>query len=329
MKPWIRFGCFLTGYNPELIEQASEASAKAVKRYTSALLIISILWGIIGYIFAEKYLGLGPAGSIVSAIASIVIIIQVERQIILQIRPSGWLKFARLLLAFVMATLGAVITDQILFADDIANQRDREIGNEIAEIVATRSQLLDEEFTRLQANYDSLDLKRQDLLSELATTPYITLVNYSTQTVMAQEMAYDSVQKKMVPIDVPKTMRTPSTSSVENPKWQVVAGIQASQNSITAKLDTITERKLNLATQVEAELRSRTGFLTELEALKALLWDRPASLIVWILFFVFFLSLELLVLISKAGGHETDYEVMVLHQQTMRKRGLADLAKAK
>ena len=329
MKTWMRFGCFLTGFNPELIEQASEASAKAVKRYTSALLIISILWGIIGYIFAEKYLGLGPAGSIVSAIASIVIIIQVERQIILQIRPSGWLKFARILLAFVMATLGAVITDQILFADDIANQRDREIGNEIAEIVATRSQLLDEEFTRLQANYDSLDLKRQDLLSELATTPFITLVDYTTQTVMAPKLAYDSVQKKMVPIDVPKTMRTPSTSSVENPKWQVVAGIQASQNSITAKLDTITERKLNLATQVEAELRSRTGFLTELEALKALLWDRPASLIVWILFFVFFLSLELLVLISKAGGHETDYEVMVLHQQTMRKRGLADLAKAK
>lgn len=329
MKTWMRFGCFLTGFNPVLMAQASEASAKAVKRYTAALLIISILWGIIGYIFAEKYLGLGPAGSIVSAIASIVIIIQVERQIILQIRPSGWLKFARLLLALVMATLGAVITDQILFADDIANQRDREIGNEIAETVATRSQLLDEEFTRLQANYDSLDLKRQDLLSELATTPYITLVNYSTQTVMAQEMAYDSVQKKMVPIDVPKTMRTPSTSSVENPKWQVVAGIQANQNSITAKLDTITERKLNLATQVEAELRSRTGFLTELEALKALLWDRPASLIVWILFFVFFLSLELLVLISKAGSHETDYEVMVMHQQTMRKRGLADLAKAK
>ena len=329
MKTWMRFGCFLTGFNPELIEQASEASAKAVKRYTSALLIISILWGIIGYIFAEKYLGLGLAGSIVSAIASIVIVIQVERQIILQIRPSGWLKFARILLAFVMATLGAVITDQILFADDIANQRDREIGNEIAEIVATRSQLLDEEFTRLQANYDSLDLKRQDLLSELATTPFITLVDYTTQTVMAPKLAYDSVQKKMVPIDVPKTMRTPSTSSVENPKWQVVAGIQASQNSITAKLDTITERKLNLATQVEAELRSRTGFLTELEALKALLWDRPASLIVWILFFVFFLSLELLVLISKAGGHETDYEVMVLHQQTMRKRGLADLAKAK
>ncbi len=309
--------------------QASEASAKAVKRYTSALLIISILWGIIGYIFSEKYLGLGPAGSIVSAIASIVIVIQVERQIILQIRPSGWLKFARILLAFVMATLGAVITDQILFADDIANQRDREIGNEIAEIVETRSQLLDEEFTRLQANYDSLDLKRQDLLIELAKTPYITLVNYSTETVMAQEMAYDSVEKKMVPIDVPKTMRTPSTSYVENPKWQVVAGIQASQNSITAKLDTITERKLNLATKVEDELRSRTGFLTELEALKALLWARPVSLFVWGLFFFFFLSLELLVLISKAGSHETDYEVMVMHQQTMRKRGLADLAKAR
>ena len=90
-----------------------------------------------------------------------VIFIQVERLFILQTRPSRWLKFARLLLEIVMSVLGAVITDQILFADDIANQRDREFGNEIAEFVETRSQLLDEEFTRLQAHYDSLDLKRQ------------------------------------------------------------------------------------------------------------------------------------------------------------------------
>lgn len=328
MNRWIRFGCFLTGYNPALVSQASEATAKAVKRYTSALLIISILWGLIGFIFAEKYLGLGFEGALVSALVAVVVIIQVERQIILQIRPSGLLKSARLSLALVMSFLGAVITDQILFADDIAIQREREIGAEVAEIVETRSQLLDKELVRLQAGYDSLEVSRQELLAELSEKPFVTLIDYDTQVERKEVLEYDSVRNEMVKVMKPVRLRTPRTSSVENPKWQIADGIQANQQAITAKMDTISERKLNLATQVEDELKSRSGFLTELEALHALLWERPVSFGVWILFFLFFLALELLVLVSKAGSDETDYEVMVMHQQTIRKRGLADLAKS-
>lgn len=328
MNPWIRFGCFLTGYNPALVSQASEATAKAVKRYTSALLIISILWGLIGYIFAEKYLGLGFEGALVSALVAVVVIIQVERQIILQIRPSGLLKSARLSLALVMSFLGAVITDQILFADDIAIQREREIGSEVAEIVETRSQLLDKELTRLQAGYDSLDVSRKELLEELSANPFVTLVNYTTTVELKETLEYDSVSKAMVKVTRPIKLRTPSTESVQNPKWEIANALQENQNAILAKMDTISERKLNLASQVEAELKSRSGFLTELEALHALLWERPVSFGVWVLFFLFFLALELLVLVSKAGSDETDYEVMVMHQQTIRKRGLADLAKS-
>lgn len=328
MNPWIRFGCFLTGYNPALVSQASEATAKAVKRYTSALLIISILWGLIGYIFAEKYLALGLEGAMVSALVAVVVIIQVERQIILQIRPSRLLKSARLSLALVMSFLGAVITDQILFADDIAIQREREIGGEVAEIVETRSQLLDKELTRLQAGYDSLEVSRLALLEELSANPFVTLVNYTTTVELKEVLEYDSVSKAMVKVTSPVKLQTPNTQSVENPKWEIANALQENQNAIRAKMDTISERKLNLASQVEAELKSQSGFLTELEALHALLRERPVSLGVWILFFLFFLALELLVLVSKAGSDETDYEIMVMHQQTIRKRGLADLAKS-
>jgi hypothetical protein len=33
---WLKFGCFLTGYNYNILDASSEISAKAVKRYTSA-----------------------------------------------------------------------------------------------------------------------------------------------------------------------------------------------------------------------------------------------------------------------------------------------------
>lgn len=327
MNWWMRFGCFLTGYNPEIVKQASEATAKAVKRFTAALMIIGILWSLIGFIFAQKYLGLGTMGSLISALTSVVIIIQVERQIILQINPSRWVKGARIGLALIMAILGAVITDQILFADDIANQRDREIGAEVAEIVRSRSSLLDDELIQLRNSYDSLETSRQELLDELAEKPFVTLMNFSTEVATVPELVFDSVKKEMVQIQVPKTIKTPSTSSVANPKWEIEEGIRASQSAITGKMEKISERKLNLSTKVEEELKSRQGFLTELEALHALLFARPTSLVVWSLFFLFFLFLELLVLISKAGGEGTDYDDIVMHQQSVRKKALKDLVK--
>ena len=72
---WIRFGCFLTGYNYDIMKNSSEASAKSVKKYTSAILIVSIIWGFIGYSFANRYLHLDTKGSIVGAIIMIFIVI--------------------------------------------------------------------------------------------------------------------------------------------------------------------------------------------------------------------------------------------------------------
>ena len=53
---WIRFGCFLTGYNYSIVRNSSEVAAKTVKRYTSAMLIVCILWAFIGYCFTRRYL---------------------------------------------------------------------------------------------------------------------------------------------------------------------------------------------------------------------------------------------------------------------------------
>ncbi|MHB9142466.1 MAG: DUF4407 domain-containing protein, partial [Paludibacter sp.] len=53
---WIKFGCFLTGHNYAIIKNSSEASAKTVKKYLSALLIISTIWGFIGFAFTHRYL---------------------------------------------------------------------------------------------------------------------------------------------------------------------------------------------------------------------------------------------------------------------------------
>ena len=65
---WIRFGCFLTGYNYNIVRNSSEVAAKALKRYTSAMVIVCILWAFIGYVFTDRYLHGGKWGSIAGSI---------------------------------------------------------------------------------------------------------------------------------------------------------------------------------------------------------------------------------------------------------------------
>lgn len=76
---WLRFGCFLTGYNYGIVKMSSEITAKTVKRYTSAMIIICILWSFIGYTFTDRYLKAGPWGAFLGAVVMVIIIIQVER----------------------------------------------------------------------------------------------------------------------------------------------------------------------------------------------------------------------------------------------------------
>lgn len=72
---WIRFGCFLTGYNYGIVRNSSEVAAKAVKKYTAALVIVCILWSFIGYSFTYRYLQGGLVASLIGAILAIVIIV--------------------------------------------------------------------------------------------------------------------------------------------------------------------------------------------------------------------------------------------------------------
>lgn len=81
---WLKFGCFLTGHNYNILKNCSEASAKSVKKYTSAILIVSILWGFTGYTFCNRYMHLNKWFSLIGAVIMIFIVIQIEKQIILR-----------------------------------------------------------------------------------------------------------------------------------------------------------------------------------------------------------------------------------------------------
>jgi hypothetical protein len=77
---------------------------------------------------------------------------------------------------------------------------------------------------------------------------------------------------------------------------------------------------LELRPVVEAELKQYRGFLDELNVMLAILRESNIALIVWIVFFLFILGLELFVLISKWTEPESDYEVRIRQQMELHIR---------
>ncbi len=112
MKNWfLILGCWLTGYNWNILGLCRETSRVKIKKYTSALLIITILWFGVGFTFSSRYLQLGTEGAVLGGVVFAFIIVMVERQIILSSHNKAIYVF-RMLLGLVMAIIGSIVIDR-------------------------------------------------------------------------------------------------------------------------------------------------------------------------------------------------------------------------
>ena len=119
MNWWIKLGCKLTGWNPTLLAQCSEASRSQLSKYTSALMILMTIWSVTGFCFAQRYMELPVWGCIMVSIIFVIVVIMIERQILLTTKKSLKLMAFRAIIAFVMAIVGSTIFDQTMFGKEI------------------------------------------------------------------------------------------------------------------------------------------------------------------------------------------------------------------
>ena len=80
MNWWILFGCKLTGWSSKVLAQCSEASRSQLSKYTSALVILIIVWGIIGFCFAHRYIGLPWWACMIVSLFFVTIVVMIERK---------------------------------------------------------------------------------------------------------------------------------------------------------------------------------------------------------------------------------------------------------
>lgn len=308
MNWWIKLGCKLTGWNSSVLSQCSEASKSQLNKYTSALLILMIVWSITGFLFAQRYVGLPVWGCLLVSLVFVTIVVMIERQIILAINPTKKLAVFRLFIAIIMAIVGSTIFDQTMFGKDIDKQLADNIEIQTASLTQKRVGVIDAKLNALQNEKSVLDNENAQMQEDVNNHPWVIQksVTNSQQTVV--------VGGKM------KTVNNPSvtTNQVANPKIETIKENNEKIKLLNEQEKEWSQKKLTVEEDTRAECKANVGFLEELETMVSIITNRWVAGAFYVIFFLLLMSLELFVVTSKMGDKECDYEMAIKGAQRVK-----------
>lgn len=314
MRALSGIGCFLIGWNKNILKECGEASFRQYRKLLSAICIMMVLWGTIGYCFADRYINIESCIlKVCVALAFMFIVLCVERVIILTVGKARLMSFMRILLALCMAVLGSCIFDQIIFRNDIQQEIQEHREGVIGETIAKRLSIYDSDIQRITQDMDTLSKATIALNEELQKRPVIKGTNVS-------------IQEQVVGVDEngkPKKVRTQTVNSVTlaNPLAEQLKANNDQIQIYSTQLEQLRQDKKEVAETVRREVEQRApGFIEELEATLSVVSKSPVSLVFYIILFCFLTFLELFVLTIKMGENKCDYELIVENQLHLKKK---------
>lgn len=313
MNWWLKLGCCLTGWNSTLLAQCSEASKSQLSKYTSALLILMIVWSITGFCFAQRYIGLPAWGCAIVSLIFVTIVVMIERQIILAINPSTTMAVFRGLIAFTMAIIGSAIFDQTMFGKDIDKQMADNIEVQTASLTQKRVGIIDKKLQDVVKEKDMLNSENAKMQADVNAHPWIrqTSVTNSQQTLQVGGHI--------------RTVNNPSvtTNQVANPKMEAIKDNNVKIKSLSDQEQELTNKRLSVEEDTRKECQANVGLLEELEAMVTIIFSHWVSGLFYGIFFLLLMFLELFVVVSRMGDQECDYEMAVKGAQRVKAMQLA------
>jgi hypothetical protein len=311
---WLKFGCFLTGYNYQLLSESSEASKKYIKKITSALIIIVSIWSMVGYMFASRYAGANDIVSLIGAFMAGTIIIQIERQIILGGKVKTRTIVFRLLLGLIVAIIGALIIDQVFFKNDIAKKKEDLLDKRINERV---SNVQNNAQKSINGNLHKIDSLRSKIDEN---NKVAAAAGYKIQT---GESQITQQQSSQIQGANPITTTTSTRSFQSHPKLEENKDLR-NQVAIYESYNKIESD--SLFSRIErAKIVARNeppGFLDELTIIVELATQSGIALFAYVIFLLFFIFIELFIVLAKLNDGDNDYHRLIQYQETIREERL-------
>jgi len=313
MKTLTDIGCVLIGWNKEILKECGEASHRQFRKLLSAICIMMMLWGTIGYCFADRYINIESIVlKICVALMFMLIVLCVERVIILTVGKARLMTAMRVMLAICMAMLGSCIFDQIIFRNDIQQAIQEHREDVIKETIAKRMSIYESDIQRITYEMDSLSKATIILGEKIQKRPTIKGTNVTTQEQVI--MGEDGVPKKV------KTQSV-NTVTMANPLAEQLKANNEQIQIYSNQLEQLRQDKKDIAQTTTEEIKRRApGFIEELEATLKVVSKSPVSLVFYIILFCFLTFLELFVLTIKMGDSKCDYDLIVENQLNLKKK---------
>lgn len=226
-----------------------------------------------------------------------------------------------------MSIIGAVIIDQIIFKEDIELEKVTFLEKRVEKALPPKTSELRNQISALDTAIFKKENERLLLIADIEKNPTIKSISSTTTPTVLKQTTTDSTGLTSTKEKV-QSAKSISVTNIPNPKLAMIEPLESVINELRNKKTEKETTLLNIRQQLEDEIKSKVGFLDELEVMYSLITGSTIAMVIWFLWFFLLLGLELLVLISKMNEKENDYEKTVKHQMDLQIRKLEALAKA-
>lgn len=298
---FLKISSFITGDDYKHLENETPASKKKVSLMAITVLVPVLVWFFTSVLMVKQVMNYSAGVAILTGFVTAVIIFVIEKSIIMS---SGSKRIAvfRICLGFIVALLGAVCLDEVIFKDDISRQMDRNKTKE----ASAAAQNIDEEYK------GRVDKAEADVAAK--NHVWLTALN----DVNREADGSGGSGKKGV-------------HAITKLKQQTAVEKENDYKAAKAELATLRSeielKKANASAAIESASDERT-FLHRIIAMFDLVLSNGWAAAAYMLITLFFFLLEFLVVILKYCMDETNYERKVKLIEEIGKRRMEELRKS-
>ncbi len=276
----LKIFCKITGDDYNILATETPESRKKVIAQGTVIFIPVIIWFIIGYLVSTKIMELNSGtGLLISSILALLIFI-LERTIIMA-HGSKIINLFRVILGIVIAALGAIFLDEIIFAADIEHQ----IHKMQTENHETSSARVKDEYSyRIESsetNVNKLYTNWQSALNEA--------ISEADGTGGSGQRGISNITN--LKKDIADEMKNDYEIALAEYKL-LIADQEAALQALSQENDN----------------QNYKGILIRVKALFQLVFSDWVMALIYGLFTLFLFSMEFLVVLIKTGWQKTNYE---------------------
>ena len=277
----LKFACFITGDNYQMLKSETTPSRKKVIALAMAVFVPTLMWFITGFLMVYAVFGKPLHTAIFAGLLAAAMIFIIEKLVVMS-SGSKWLVMFRVLLAFLVAALGSVFLDEVIFSKDISQQ-----------MAINRDQLINRKKDQVQQSFNDEKVALEKTIQE----------KYATwqQSLQAAEGEADGRTGSGIPgVDAITRLKQDNAVTIQNDYLQTKKELEDLQLHIL-------DEQEKAAGQVRAGFENN-ALLQRIKAMFDLVKTDGYMMGFYILITAILFTLEFLVVVFKVTMGKTNYE---------------------